>query len=90
MLKLLLATVASFALLSAAAAADLPRTEPLPVATVGKAPIGKLPGARCGYEPCVPVGCPDRYSCYSLYGAYGPYGGPAYLTRYTYAGWGYR
>jgi hypothetical protein len=43
MLKLLLATVASFALLSAAAAADLPRTEPLPVATVGKAPIGKLP-----------------------------------------------
>jgi hypothetical protein len=31
--------------------------------------------------------CPDPYSCYSLYGAYGPYGGPAYWTRYTWAGW---
>jgi hypothetical protein len=47
-------------------------------------------GVRCGYQPCRPVGCPDRYSCYSLYGAYGPYGGPAYLTRFTFAGWSYR
>jgi len=44
----------------------------------------------CGGGPCFPVGCPDRYSCYSLYGAYGPYAGPAYMTRYTYAGWYYR
>lgn len=47
-------------------------------------------GVRCGDQPCRPVGCPDRYSCYSLYGAYGPYGGPAYLTRFTFAGWSYR
>jgi hypothetical protein len=48
-------------------------------------------GSTCGYDGrCVPVGCPDRYSCYSLYGAYGPYGGAAYWNRYTYEGWGYR
>ena len=44
MTKLVLAVVATFALVSAASAADLPRREPPPVATVGKAPIGKLPG----------------------------------------------
>jgi hypothetical protein len=48
-------------------------------------------GATCGrYTRCLPVGCPDRYSCYSLYGAYGPYGGAAYWSRYTYEGWGFR
>jgi hypothetical protein len=47
--------------------------------------------ATCGpYTRCLPVGCPDRYSCYSLYGAYGPYGGAAYWSRYTYEGWGHR
>lgn len=44
MMKLLVATVASFALVSVAVAADLPRKEPPPVAAVGKAPVGKLPG----------------------------------------------
>jgi hypothetical protein len=45
MLKTLLATAASLALLSAtASAADLPRREPPPpTPVVGKAPIGKLP-----------------------------------------------
>jgi hypothetical protein len=46
MLKMItLATAASFAMLSAAAAADLPRRQPPPVvaAPVGKAPIGKAP-----------------------------------------------
>ena len=45
MLKMItLATAASFAMLSAAAAADLPRRQPPPVAApVGKAPIGKYP-----------------------------------------------
>ena len=45
MLKILsVVTAASLAMLSAAAAADLPRREPLPpVAPVGKAPIGKFP-----------------------------------------------
>jgi len=39
-----LATAASFAMLSAASAADLPRREPPPPAPpVGKAPIGKYP-----------------------------------------------
>jgi hypothetical protein len=47
--------------------------------------------AECGlYKPCLPVGCPDRYSCYSLYGAYGPYGGPAYWSRYSFEGWAFR
>jgi len=46
--------------------------------------------SQCWNGPCVPVGCPDKYSCWSLYGAYGPYSGAAYLTRYTYFGWGYR
>jgi len=46
---------------------------------------------RCAHhDRCrVPVGCPDG-TCYSLYGAYGPHGGPAYWTRYTYDGWGFR
>jgi hypothetical protein len=39
----ILAVVATFALVGAASAADLPRKEPR-VATVGKTPIGKLPG----------------------------------------------
>jgi len=43
----------------------------------------------CGYYPCRPAPCPDKYACWSLYGAYGPYGGAAYWSRYTYAGWGY-
>jgi hypothetical protein len=39
-----LATAASFAMLSAASAADLPRREPPPPAPpVGKAPVGKYP-----------------------------------------------
>jgi hypothetical protein len=45
MTKLVPAVVATFALVGVASAADLPRREPPPpVATVGKAPIGKLPG----------------------------------------------
>ena len=44
MLKILTALDASLAMLSAAAAADLPRKEPPPPAPpVGKAPIGKAP-----------------------------------------------
>ena len=44
LLKLLLAAVASVAMVGGALAADLPRKEPPPVAApVGKAPIGKLP-----------------------------------------------
>lgn len=43
------------------------------------------PRDLCGFR----IGCPDG-TCYSLYGAYGPYGGPAYWTRYTYDGWGFR
>jgi len=44
MTKLLLATVASLALVSAASAADMPRKAPPPEPPIGKAPIGKLPG----------------------------------------------
>ena len=44
MMKIVLATAASLAMLGAAAAADLPRKEPPPPAPpVGKAPIGKYP-----------------------------------------------
>jgi hypothetical protein len=44
MIKILTVTTASLAMLSAAAAADLPRKEPPPPAPpVGKAPIGKYP-----------------------------------------------
>lgn len=44
MLKVLIATTASLALLSAASAADLPRAQPVyQQASVGKMPIGKLP-----------------------------------------------
>jgi hypothetical protein len=42
--KILTATIASLAMIGAAAAADLPRKEPPPPAPpVGKAPIGKYP-----------------------------------------------
>ena len=41
MMKIVLATAASLAMLSAAAAADLPRKEPPPPAP---APVGKYPG----------------------------------------------
>jgi hypothetical protein len=48
---IVLATAATFAMLSVASAADLPRREPPPVAAgpigkypVGKFPIGKYPG----------------------------------------------
>jgi hypothetical protein len=42
---IVLATAATFALLSVATAADLPRREPPPVASapVGKYPVGKFP-----------------------------------------------
>ena len=44
MLKILTITAASIAMLSAAAAADLPRKEPPPpAASLGKPPIGKYP-----------------------------------------------
>lgn len=44
MIKILLASAATIGLVSAAAAADLPRREPPPAyAPVGKAPIGKGP-----------------------------------------------
>ena len=44
MVKILTAMAASLAMLSVAAAADLPRKEPPPPAPpVGKAPIGKAP-----------------------------------------------
>jgi len=44
MIKMLLASAATIGLVSAAAAADLPRREPAPAyAPVGKAPIGKGP-----------------------------------------------
>ena len=58
MLKILsVVTAASLAMLSVAAAADLPRREPPPpVAPVGKAPIGKLPiGKGVGKYPPAPV-----------------------------------
>jgi hypothetical protein len=55
MLKMLTAVAASFAMLSAAAAADLPRRQPPPPAPgpVGKAPIGKYPIGK--YPPPAPV-----------------------------------
>ena len=44
MLKFLVITGASFAMVTAAAAADLPRAQPVyQQAPVGKAPIGKVP-----------------------------------------------
>jgi hypothetical protein len=45
MMKLVLSMAASLAMVGAAAAADLPRAQPAPVAPgpVGKAPIGKYP-----------------------------------------------
>ena len=45
MIKMLVATAVTVGMVSAAAAADLPRRQPAPVyaPTVGKAPIGKGP-----------------------------------------------
>jgi hypothetical protein len=45
MKMVVLATLASFAMLSVASAADLPRRQPAPVAAapVGKYPVGKYP-----------------------------------------------
>ena len=46
MVKVLIATGAVFALVSAASAADLPRPQPVPAypaAPIGKRPIGKSP-----------------------------------------------
>ena len=45
--------------------------------------------SACTHDGCAVrrPACPDPYSCSSLYGAYGPYGGPAYWSRFTYAGW---
>ena len=45
MLKLAIGMAVSFAMVSVAAAADIPRKQPVPVAVapVGKAPIGKAP-----------------------------------------------
>ena len=47
MVKMLIATAATFALVTAASAADLPRRQPAPAYTeapaVGKMPIGKYP-----------------------------------------------
>src|SRR5262249_51130930 len=55
MLKILTALAASLAMLSAAAAADLPRREPPPPAPapVGKYPVGKAPIGK--YPPPPPV-----------------------------------
>jgi hypothetical protein len=43
MIKMLVATAVTVGMVSAAAAADLPRTAPVYAPTVGKAPIGKGP-----------------------------------------------
>jgi hypothetical protein len=45
MIKMLVGAAATFGMLSAAVAADLPRSQPAPVyaPSVGKAPIGKGP-----------------------------------------------
>ena len=46
MVKVLIATGAVFALMTAASAADLPRPQPVPAypaAPIGKSPIGKSP-----------------------------------------------
>ena len=54
MTKLILATVASFALVTAAIAADMPRREPAPAAgPVGKHPVGKGPVGKApvGKQP---------------------------------------
>jgi hypothetical protein len=55
MLKILTALAASLAMLSVAAAADLPRKEPPPPAPapVGKYPVGKAPIGK--YPPPAPV-----------------------------------
>ncbi len=63
MKMVILATAASFAMLSVASAADLPRKEPPPpVAPVGKAPIGKTPVGK------LPVGkYPGKYPVAAKY-----------------------
>jgi hypothetical protein len=58
MKMVVLATLASFAMLSVASAADLPRRQPPPVAEapVGKYPVGKFPvGKYPGKYPTQPV-----------------------------------
>jgi hypothetical protein len=51
--KMLIATAATFALVTAASAADLPRRQPAPVYSeapvVGKGPIGKSPVGKAPY-----------------------------------------
>jgi hypothetical protein len=51
--KMLIATAATFALVTAAAAADLPRPQPAPryaeAPMVGKMPIGKSPVGKAPY-----------------------------------------
>jgi hypothetical protein len=51
--KVLIATAATFALVTAASAADLPRRQPAPAYTeapvVGKGPIGKGPVGKAPY-----------------------------------------
>jgi hypothetical protein len=51
--KMLIATAATFALVTAASAADLPRRQPAPVYSeappVGKMPIGKSPVGKAPY-----------------------------------------
>ena len=53
MVKVLIATAATFALVTAASAADLPRRQPAPAYTeapvVGKGPIGKGPVGKAPY-----------------------------------------
>ena len=53
MVKMLIATAATFALVTAASAADLPRRQPAPAYTeapvVGKGPIGKGPVGKAPY-----------------------------------------
>jgi hypothetical protein len=51
--KILIATAATFALVTAASAADFPRRQPAPVYSeapvVGKGPIGKSPVGKAPY-----------------------------------------
>ena len=76
----------------AAVAGGFPTQDALADGTAATRKIKKVrhvaPAVRC--DRCgVPITCPDAL-CASLYGAYGPYGGPAYWSRYTFDGWGYR
>lgn len=53
MVKMLIATAATLALVTAASAADLPRRQPVPAYTeapiIGKMPIGKSPVGKAPY-----------------------------------------